>query len=203
MIRLGLPKGRMASESDRFCDALGVKVRPGVLSYRTTAEGLDIAVILVKAPDVARLLRRNLLDLGLTGDEWLMETGTRPDCQCFETRSYRASICLLMAEGDPRPSWSIRSVVTPYPNLARRLLGTIAPGSEVVAVNGSTEAMVPAIADAGVDVVETGASAVLNSLVVRASFDQVTTHLVRSEACDPFTVAPIVELLAGVQGLVR
>jgi ATP phosphoribosyltransferase len=203
MIRLGLPKGRMAPESDRFCNALGVKVRPGVLSYRTTAKGLDIAVFLVKAPDVARLLRRNLLDLGLTGDEWLMESGSGPDCRCFEARSYMASICLLMAEGDPRPSWSIQSVVTPYPNLARRLLGKIAPGSEVMAVNGSTEALVPGIADAGLDVVETGTSAALNSLVVRESFDQVTTHLVRSEACDPFTVAPIVELLAEGQGLVR
>ena len=37
MIKLGLPKGRMASESDRICDALGVKIRAGVLKYRSLA----------------------------------------------------------------------------------------------------------------------------------------------------------------------
>ena len=203
MIRLGLPKGRMASESGRFCEALGVKTRPGVLSYRTAAGGLDVAVFLLKAPDVARLLKRNLLDLGLAGDEWLLETGAEPDCRCFEARSYTASVCLLMAAGDPRPPWCIRSVVTPYPYLARRLLSRIVPDAEVIPVGGSTEALVPRIADACIDLVETGTSAALNSLVIRESFEQVTTHLVRSEACDPLAVAPVVDLLAETQGLVR
>ena len=203
MIRLGLPKGRLASQSDRFCDALGVRIRPGVLSYWTSAEGLDVSVLLLKAPDVARFLQRNMLDLGLTGDEWLMETGADPDYRCFEARSYLASVCLLMASGDPRPMWGIRSLVTPYPNLARRLLARVVPQCEIITVGGSSEALVPGIADACLDLVETGASAALNSLVIRESFDQVTTHLVRSEASDPVTVGPIVGLLAGAQGLVR
>ena len=197
MIRLGLPKGRMALESDRFCSALGVKVKPGVLSYKTTVGSLEISILLMKAPDVARLLTRNLLDLGLTGDEWLMETGASPDRRCFEARSYQASVCLLMAEDDPRPPWGIRSVVTPYPNLARSLLSETAPDSEIMAVSGSSEALVPDIADACIDVVETGTSAALNALVIRRSFNHVTTHLVRSEQCDSTVVAPIIELLAG------
>jgi ATP phosphoribosyltransferase len=203
VIRLGLPKGRMASHSDRFCDALGVQIKPGVLSYRTSAVGLDISVLLLKAPDVARLLQQNMLDLGLTGDEWLMETGADPHCRCFEVRSYLASVCLLMASGDRRPLRCIRSVVTPYPNLARRLLTSIAPHSDIIAVSGSSEALVPGVADACVDLVETGTSAALNSLMIRESFEQVTTHLVRSEACDLLAVGPVVEVLAEVQGLVR
>lgn len=203
MIRLGLPKGRLAAQSDRFCGALGVKTKPGVLSYQTSAQGLNISVVLLKAPDVARLLRRNMLDLGLTGDEWLMETNADPDYRCFEARSYLASVCLLMARDDPRPLWRIRSVVTPYPNLARRLLARIAPRSEIIAVRGSSEALVPGIADACIDLVETGTSAALNSLVIRESFEQVTTHLVRSEASDPLTVGPIVGVLAEAQGPLR
>jgi ATP phosphoribosyltransferase len=200
MIKLGLPKGRMAAETDRFCSALGVKPRSGVLSYRTSTCGRDISVLLMKAPDVARLLRRNMLELGLTGDEWLMETGADPDCRCFEARSYTASVCLLMAKDDPRPSRCIRSVVTPYPSLAQRLLSRTAPEAVVISVSGSSEALVPGIADACVDLVETGASAALNSLVIRESFEQVTTHLVRSPACDPLAVAPVVALLAAAHG---
>src|SRR5262245_6390600 len=203
MIRLGLPKGRMTAETDRFCAALGVSLTPGVLSYKTAVESLEVAIFLVKAPDVARLLGRNLLDLGLTDDEWLMETGASPDRRCFETRSYEATVCLLMAADDPRPPRCIRSVVTPYPNLARNLLRQTAPQSEVLAINGSSEALVPGIADACVDVVETGMSAVLNGLVVCKSFRHVTTHLARSEKCDPVVAAPIVDLLASAQELVR
>lgn len=203
MIRIGLPKGRMAAESARFCDALGVQIRPGVLRYVTTVGGLDVSVLLVKAPDVARLLRRNLLDLGLTGDEWLMETGAPPDRRCFEGWSYVASVCLLMAKDDPRPPQSIRTVATPYPNLARRLLSGLAPDAEIMPVSGSSEALVPDIADACLDLVETGTSAALNSLVISRSFNHVTTHLARSGACDPATVAPIVGLLAAAQEAVR
>jgi ATP phosphoribosyltransferase len=203
MIRLGLPKGRMTAETDRFCTALGVNLTPGVLSYRTAIGSLEVAVFLLKAPDVARLLKRNLLDLGLAGDEWLMETGASPDSRCFETRTYEASLCLLMAANDPRPPWCIHSVATPYPNLARNLLHPTAPRSEIMAVSGSSEALVPGIADACVDVVETGASATLNALVIRESFGQVTTHLARSEQCDPAAVAPIIDLLADAKELVR
>jgi ATP phosphoribosyltransferase len=203
MIRLGLPKGRMASESDRFCDALGVKTRTGVLSYRAMVDSLAVAIYLMKAPDVARLLANNLLDLGLAGDEWLMEAGIRPDRRYFETRSYEAFVCLLMARGDPRPLSRIRSVVTPYPNLARSLLSDMASGSEIMAVSGSSEAMVPDMADACIDVVETGTSAALNALVIRRSFEHVTTHLVRSERCDSAVVAPVVELLAQALDVAR
>jgi len=160
----------MASESDRFCGVLGVKLRVGVLSYRAMVGSLPVSVHLMKAPDVARLLSKNLLNLGLTGDEWLMEAGVSPDHRCFEARSYEASICLLMARNDHRPLSRVRFVVTPYPNLARSLLRGTAPGSVIMAVGGSTEALVPDIADACVDVEETGTSAALNALAIRRTF---------------------------------
>jgi ATP phosphoribosyltransferase len=196
VIKIGLPKGRTASDSKRFCEALGVETKPGVLSYRTTVGSLGISIFLLKMPDVARLLRRNVIDLGLTGGEWLMETGACPDRWCFEARSYEASVCLLMAEDDRRPLRRIRSVVTPYPGLSRSLLSATAPDSQIIAISGSSEALVPDIADACIDVVETGTSAALNGLVIRESFNRVTTHLVRSETSDPLAVSPVVELLA-------
>ena len=203
MIRLGLPKGRMAPDAARFCMALGVELRAGVLSYRAAVGGVDIAVYLLKAPDVARFLMRNQLDLGLAGDEWLMETGIPPDCRCFEVRSYVATLGLLMAFSDSRPVDDLRSVASPYPRLARRLVRDLAPYAGVMPVSGSTEAVVPDLADACLDVVETGRSAALNGLAVRRSFGQVTTHLVRSEWCDLAAVSPVVDLLAGIVEFAR
>ena len=100
------------------------------------------------------------MDLGLAGDEWLMETGHTPDRRCFEARSYEASVCLLMARGRSPPARRIRSVATPYPNLARR---ACCAGPRRTAgsspVSGSSEALVPDVADACLDLVETGTSA--------------------------------------------
>jgi ATP phosphoribosyltransferase len=203
MIRLGLPKGRMGADADRFCTALGLTLKSGVLSYRTATRGLTVSVHLIKAPDIARLLRRNLLDLGLVGDEWLLETGVSPERRCFEARSYEATVCLLMSGDDPRSPRHIRSAASPHPNLTRSLLRDLAPTAEILAVNGSSEALVPGIADACVDLVETGASAALNGLAVRRRFAHVTTHLVRSEKCDPAAVSSVVDLLAGAMEAAR
>ncbi|HUZ56455.1 MAG TPA: hypothetical protein VMU94_28515 [Streptosporangiaceae bacterium] len=174
-----------------------------MLSYQTTVGSLGITVFLLKMPDVARLLRSNVLDLGLAGDEWLMETGVSSDRRCFEARSYEASVCLLLAKDDHRPLRRIRSVVTPYPRLAQNLLGGTAPDTQIVPVSGSTEALVPDIADACIEVVETGASAALNGLVIRESFARVTTHLARSETSDPLVMAPVIGLLAGALAVAR
>lgn len=126
-----------------------------------------------------------------------METGAPPGHLCFETGSYAASVCLLTAENDSRPPGRIHSVATPYPNLARQLLSGTAPDADIIAVSGSTEALVPDIADACFDLVETGTSAMLNSLAVRRCFLDVTTHLARSEGCDPAVEAPVVGLRPG------
>lgn len=203
MIKVGLPKGRMAAATDRFCAALGVTTRPGVLSYQTAVEGTPVSVHLLKAPDVALLLRRDLLDLGLAGDEWLTETGLGPDRRCFKAWSYEATVCLLMARGDARLPRHLRSVATPYPSMARSLLRTIAPTAEILPVSGSSEALVPGIADACLDLVETGASAERNDLAIRQWFGHVTTHLVCSGQCDLNIVAPVVARLAGAMEAAR
>jgi ATP phosphoribosyltransferase len=165
--------------------------------------GVDIAVYLLKAPDVAAFLGTSQLDLGLAGDEWLLETGIPAACRCFEVRSYVATLGLLTAVGDTRTVDDLRSIATPYPRLARRLVRDLAPLAVVMPVAGSTEAVVPDIADACLDVVETGRSAALNGLAILRSFDEVTTHLARSERCDLAAATPVVELLAGTMEVVR
>lgn len=142
------------------------------------------------------MLALNVLDLGLTGDEWLMEHGVPRERWCLEMTSYTASLCLLMKDGDARePRW-LRAVVTPYPNLALRLLRDLVPDGRIVAVAGSSEGLVPDVGDACLDLVETGSTAQVNGLVVRHSFGRVTTHLARSRRSGADCVAPVVELLA-------
>lgn len=169
---------------------------PGVLRYKTCVGYVTVGIYLMKAPDVARMLGQNVLDLGLTGDEWLMENDVHRERWCFEMKSYTASLCLLMKRDDARESRWIRSVVTPYPNLGRRLLRGLVPDGRIIAVAGSSEGLVPDIGDACLDLVETGGTAEANGLTVRRSFGLVTAHLARSVRSRAECVEPVVELLA-------
>src|SRR5215472_4009431 len=103
MIRVRLPKGRLLAESQRMCSALGVEIEPGVLRYETAVDGVGVGIYLMKSPDVARMVKENRINLGLTGDEWLMEAGVPREFWCFDAESYEASVCLLTAQCDPRP----------------------------------------------------------------------------------------------------
>jgi len=200
MIKVGLPKGRrLDSDSRRLCLALGIQVEPGVLSYQTRLDDVAVGVYLMKSPDIARMLGRNRLDLGLAGDDWLMEAGIPVRSWCFDAAPYTASVCLLMTESDRRPVRSIQSLITPYPNLARSLLHSSVPGLQVAAVSGSSEGLVPDLGDACLDLVETGSTAALNGLAVRESFGAVSAHVARSERSVAAALESIVELLAGAR----
>lgn len=184
-LRLGLPKGRVMNDSRRACRALGVDPRPGVLRYTTKVAGRAVSVHFLKIHDIARLLASGHLDIGVTGDEWLMESAVAPEQRVLQTGSYHARLSLLTCRGNDSPLSALGLVATPYPLLANRLLVSMAPNASVVAVTGSTEALVPDVVEAALDVVESGASAAANGLVVRADFGHVTTHLVRSMWCPP------------------
>ncbi len=200
MIKVGLPKGRMAAQSRQICLALGAEIKPGVLRYETALDGCPVGIYLLKAPDIARMLKDDVLDLGLTGDEWLLEHDVPAERWCAEGGSYDASVCLLMAERDRRSLRWIRSVVTPYPRLARTLLKDVEPGCQILAVTGSSEGLVPDIGDACLDLVETGSTAACNGLVVRKTFRWVTTHVARSARARPEAVALVLGAIASVAG---
>jgi ATP phosphoribosyltransferase len=142
------------------------------------------------------MLATNALDLGLTGDEWLLEHGVSRGRWCLEGGSYVASVCLLMAEDDRRPLGWVRSVVTPYPNLALQLVGELAPDSQIMTVIGSSEGLVPDVGDACLDVVETGHTAAANGLAVRQRFQRVTTHFACSDRARPAAIASILDVIA-------
>jgi ATP phosphoribosyltransferase len=125
-----------------------------------------------------------------------METGVSPRRRILESGAYRARLCLLTTVGDRRALNDLRLVATPYPQVAARLLARIAPTADIMAITGSSEALVPDIADAALDVVETGASTAANGLRIAAEFDAVTTHLVCSNGCGPDAAAAVASVLA-------
>lgn len=193
----------MTGQSLEICRALGVEPKPGVLRYSADLDGCAVGIFLLKAPDVARMVKGNVLDVGLTGDEWLLEHGVGCERWCLDAGSYVASVCLLMARRDHRSLRWIRSVVTPYPNLARMLIGELVPEPQIVAVRGSSEGLVPEVGDACLDLVETGGTAARHQLAIRRTFRWVTTHVACSERSQGEVLAPVLRVIASsLEGVV-
>jgi ATP phosphoribosyltransferase len=184
VLSLGLPKGRVLKKTHALCKAIGIALRPRVLSYRANIAGHDLCVYFLKLQDIGRLLAADLLDLGVTGDEWLLEAGIPSNQRCAVFDWYQARLCLLTAKADHREFKQLHRLVTPYPRTAACLLMPIVPGAEILSVTGSTESLVPGIADGAIDLVETGNSAAANDLAIRLDFLGVTTRMARSRKCD-------------------
>ena len=68
MIKVGLPKGRMARQSQKIGSALGAEIQTPALRYKIELDACSVGIYLLKAPDIARLvLQRRLVMPGSAG----------------------------------------------------------------------------------------------------------------------------------------
>jgi len=162
-MRIGLPKGRLLSVSERVLRQLQLSHGEDSL-YRIA--NADLTVWLLKMCDIPQLVGAGKLDVGLAPTEWVEEVGD--GCETLARRDgYAVRVSVL-----GRPEWrghlgdldSLR-VATEYPNLARRHLGGRARELSVVEIHGSAEAYPPELADVVLDCVETGAAAERHGLI--------------------------------------
>jgi ATP phosphoribosyltransferase len=162
-LQLALPKGRVLTESCVVLRRLGFPP-PVTRSYRHETPDHTLVVRLLKSADIPRLVATGACHLGVAGDEWIDEC-SEPVERVMALDWYHAKLCLA-ANAAWHPSADPR-VVTPFPRLAKRLLGEGEHRLKISAVAGSSEAFPPDLAGAIVDCVETGATLRANGLDVR------------------------------------
>ncbi|MGC5010878.1 ATP phosphoribosyltransferase [Streptosporangium sp. DT93] len=174
MISLALPKGSLERRALRLFEAAGLDVRrSSERSYRGTIDYADtIRVAFYKPREIPSVVGNGLFDLGLTGADWVEESGalvevvTSFDYSRHSERPWR----LVLAVPADHPATAVGDlddgvrVATEYPNIGRRFFQAAGRRAEVVVSYGATEAKIPELADVMVDVVETGASLRQNNL---------------------------------------
>lgn len=202
-LRIALPKGRLQkvilralgergpSESDLASRALVLTGRDPTLSF-----------VLVKDPDIASYVERGAADLGVVGFDQLREHGG--DVLEPVTTSFgKCRMCLCS-----RPDLNLQGLAqrgilrvgTKYPKLAREALAPRGLIAEIIPLQGSVElAVMVDLADAIVDLVETGETLRANGLVVRETLFEVTARVVVNRASWRLKHAAVQSLLALVQ----
>lgn len=166
MLRLVLPKGSLERATLQvFEDADLTVVRSSEVDYRAIIDDPRIDDVRILRPqEIPRYVADGTFDLGITGRDWIEETGADVVTltELHYSKATARPIRLVLAVAADAPVGGVEElpagvrVHTEYPELTRRFLEKHGVDAEVSLSYGATEAKVPEIADAVVEITETG-----------------------------------------------
>ncbi|MGH2578399.1 MAG: ATP phosphoribosyltransferase, partial [Actinomycetota bacterium] len=167
MLRLVLPKGSLEQQTLRLFEKADLRVRRGSdRDYHGTIDDDRIErVSLLRPQEIPRYVEEGFFDLGITGRDWVEETGAT--VEVLESLTYAKGgvghpVKIVIAVPVDAPAGSAADlpdgtrISTEYPELTRRHFEGLGISVRVFTSYGATEAKVPEIVDAIVDVSETG-----------------------------------------------
>lgn len=166
MLRLVLPKGSLERATLTLFEEADLAVRRASdVDYKATVDDPRIdSVRILRPQEIGRYVAEGLFDLGITGRDWIEETASEVvslgELHYSKATARPVSIVLAVADDDPATSAADLAdgvrVATEYPELTRRFLEKQGIGADIRLSYGATEAKVPEIVDAVVELTETG-----------------------------------------------
>ena len=158
---LALPKGRVKDESLAAFRAAGLKLTDGGGDRAMRYDAGDAVVIEMRNADVPTYVEMGVADAGVVGKDVLLEAGAR----LVEPVDLGFAACRLSLIRPRGARGTVERVASKYPRLTGAYLRRIGSGAEVVKLSGNVElACLTGLADAVVDVVQTGATLAANDL---------------------------------------
>jgi ATP phosphoribosyltransferase len=167
MLRLVIPKGSLEEQTLRLFEAADLAVRRGTLrDYHGTVDDDRIERVSILRPqEIPLYVQDGLFDIGITGQDWLAET--EADVEVLASMAYARSgtghgTRVVLAVPNEHPATSAKEIPagtrisTEFLKLTERYFAELGIAVKVVWSYGATEAKVPEIVDAIVDVTETG-----------------------------------------------
>ena len=168
MLSLVLPKGSLEKATLELFDAADLAVRRGSdRDYRASVDDPRIdRVMFLRPQEIPRYVEQGLFDLGITGRDWVSETASAVEtvCELEYSKATANPVRVILAVPNEHPAKMASElpdgvrVSTEYPELTRRFFADAGVKATIVPSYGATEAKVPDIVDAIVDVTETGSS---------------------------------------------
>ena len=166
MLRLVLPKGSLERATFELFAAADLAVRRASdVDYRGTIDDPRVDDVRILRPqEIPRYVADGLFDLGITGRDWIEETGAEVVSlgELHYSKATANPIRVVLAVAGDSPVRSVAElphgarVSTEYPELTRRVLEKHGVHADIRLSYGATEAKIPDIADAVVEITETG-----------------------------------------------
>jgi len=203
LLRIGVPsKGRLAEISAQLLNEAGLTFRRPERSLFARCRDMPVEITFLRTDDIPVLCAEGAIDLGVTGADLVAESGAdlvhRLD---LGIGSCRLALCVAedSTVADARQLAGLR-IATSFPRITRDWLAKRGVEAHFVELSGSVEIMIQLeVADAIVDLVETGSTLAANKLRVLDEIGRYETVLVQNhKVADPATADRIVRRLEGI-----
>jgi ATP phosphoribosyltransferase len=185
VLKLGLPKGSLENATIDLMRRAGFLITVAPRSYFPAIDDPEIECMLVRAQEMARYVEDGALDCGLTGYDWVVENqaSVHHVCDLVYAKQSFGTVRWVLAvprDSDVRTPADLegRVVATELVGVTKRWLEERGVTAKVEFSWGATEAKLPELADAIVEVTETGSSLRANKLRIVETVLQSTTQLI-------------------------
>lgn len=209
ILKLGIPAGSLQEATGELFRRAGYKITFSSRSYYPTIDDDEIECLLIRAQEMARYVQDGVLDAGLTGHDWVVETGAdvHEVAELMFSKASRRPVRWVLAVPEDSPVQSVKDlqgkrIATEAVGLATRFLQQHGVEAKVEFSWGATEVKPPKLVDAIVEVTETGSSLRANNLRIVAEVLKSTTRFIanRTAYADPWKKQKIDDIALMLKG---
>jgi ATP phosphoribosyltransferase len=209
VLKLGIPAGSLQEATGELFRKAGYKITYQSRSYYPSIDDPEIQCTLIRAQEMPRYVQDGSLDCGLTGYDWILENDARVVelAELVFSKVSRRPVRWVLAVPNDSPVQGVKDlqgkrIATEVVNLTRRWLAKHGVEAQVEFSWGATEVKPPKLADAIVEVTETGSSLRANNLRIVADLLQSTTRFITNQAAyaDPWKKQKMDDLILMLQG---
>lgn len=188
ILKLGLPKGSLQESTLKLFRKAGYHVSVSARSYYPSLDDPEIEAMLIRAQEMAGYVQNGVLDCGLTGKDWILEQNADV---------HEVSELIYAKEGLRPVKWVIavpidskiktlkdlqgKRIATELVGFTKRYLKSKGIKAEVDFSWGATEVKPPHLADAIVELTETGSSLKANNLRVVETILESSTRFIANK----------------------
>jgi len=211
ILRLGIPAGSLQEATGELFRQAGFKITFASRSYYPNIDDPEIHCTLIRAQEMARYVQNGSLDCGLTGYDWILENDAKVVelAELVFSKVSKRPVRWVLAVPNDSPIKTVRDlqgkrIATEVVNLTRRWLADHGVQAEVEFSWGATEVKPPRLADAIVEVTETGSSLRANNLRIICDLLQSTTRFITNDQAnkDPWKNRKMADIVLMLQGAI-
>lgn len=184
-LKLGLPKGSLQESTLELFRRAGIKVSSSERSYFPTSDDDELSLMMVRSQEMAKYVENGAFDAGLTGQDWIVETGAKVKeiCELVYAKSGFRPVRWVLAVPESSRIQSVKDlkgkkIATEAVNLVKKYLSKNGVKAQVEFSWGATEAKAGCLVDAVVELTETGSSLRANKLRVIDEVISSTTRFI-------------------------
>ncbi len=187
-LKLGLPKGSLQENTFRIFAKAGFNISADGRSYFPRIDDDEVECMLIRAQEMSRYVEDGVLDCGITGKDWIMENSSdviEVSDLIYSKQGFGKVKWVLAVPNDSRiksvKDLQNKRIATEAVNLTSSYLKKNNVKADVEFSWGATEVKPPRLADAIVEITETGSSLRANNLKIIETILESTTKLIANK----------------------